>query len=435
MIPVWAEGEQPDVSAWAVSDLNEGEKYGIYPMEWYYDQFKGQITEAKLDALVEKVDAKIDFVADKVDFQPVKETGKLDRNDVLTRLYNVLASYNLAGKGDVVTFMQTEGIVNGTGNGLFLDKSCNSEQAVIFAVRTVQHAYDALEAGGKGVFWKIEKNGNTVYLLGSIHIGNSSVYPLNDMVTDAFKASEALYVEADILNSQEGLNYFMAKGQYADGTTIKDHVSAAQYDKIVKACEVFEITPDQIATFKPWFLANQLSSLSMMMGADPSAPASDANLGVDVYFTLNALLSQKPIVELEGIPFQADMFDGLSLETQTTYLEGILDSILTPVAEDQDTSADLLVEWLEYWRSGDLESFQTSFQNASTDENAGDSESEFSKMLFGKRDINMAARIDEMLKAEGNHTYFVVVGAGHYMNKNGVIDLLKEKGYEVEWMY
>ena len=166
-----------------------------------------------------------------------------------------------------------------------------------------------------------------------------------------------------------------------------------------------------------------------------SAPVSDANLGVDVYFTLNALLSQKPIVELEGIPFQADMFDGLSLETQTTYLEGILDSILTPVAEDQDTSADLLVEWLEYWRSGDLESFQTSFQNASTDENAGDSESEFSKMLFGKRDINMAARIDEMLKAEGNHTYFVVVGAGHYMNKNGVIDLLKEKGYEVEWMY
>ena len=430
IIPVWADGQQADISNWAISVLNEGEKYGIYPMEWYYDQFRGQITEAKLDALIEKVDAKIDFVADKVAYQPVKETGKLDRNDVLIRFYNVLASYNLAGKGDVVTFMQSEGIVNGTDKGLNLDKPCNSEQAVIFAVHTVQHAYDTLNAGGKGVFWKVENNGNTVYLLGSIHIGNSSVYPLNDMVTDAFNQSEALYVEADILNSQEGLTYFMAKGQYADGTTIKDHVSAAQYDKIVKACEKFQITPEQIATFKPWFLANQLSSLSMMSSSDASAPSNQTNLGVDIYFTLNSLLAQKPIVELEGIPFQADMFDGLSQETQTTYLEGILDSILTPVKEDANASAKLLAEWLEYWRSGNLESFQKSFQGASTD-----SESEFSKMLFGKRDIGMADKIETMLKAEGKHTYFVVVGAGHYMNKGGVIDILKGKGYKIEWMY
>lgn len=430
MIPVWADNQVPDISQWAVGDLNEGEKYGIYPLDWYYDQFRGQISEDRLDALMVKVDEKIDFIADKVDFKAIPETGKLDRNDVMIRLYNILGSYNLVGKGEVASYMQSEGILNGTATGLQLDKPCNSEQAVILAIRTIQHAYDTLQAGGKGVFWKVENNGNTVYLLGSIHIGNSSVYPLYDLVTDAFNQSEALYVEANILDTGDGMNYFMAKGQYDDGTTLQEHVTKEQYAKIVEVCTLFQIDPAQIATFKPWFLANQFNALAMMMNGDNTASSNQVNLGIDVYFTLNAMLAQKPIVELEGIPFQADMFDGLSKETQSEYLDGILESILNPAVEDENASAKLVAEWLEYWRQGDLESFQKSFHGASEE-----TEDEMSLMLFGQRDINMTEKISAMLESEGNHTYFVVVGAGHYINKGSVIDLLTEKGYAIKWMY
>jgi uncharacterized protein YbaP (TraB family) len=39
-------------------------------------------------------------------------------------------------------------------------------------------------------------------------------------------------------------------------------------------------------------------------------------------------------------------------------------------------------------------------------------------------------KIDKLLKKKG--TYFVVVGAAHFIGKQGIIQLLKEKGYAVE---
>lgn len=444
MIPVWADETAAKVSKWAIPVLAEGEKYEIYPMEWYYNQFDQQITEVKLDALVDKVDDKIDFVADKVaTFKPVKEMGKLDRRDVLTRLYNVLGSYNLTTQGDAVEFMKSVGIVKGTDKGLELEKACNSEQAVIFATQTIQHAYDELNAGGKGVFWKVESNGNTVYLLGSVHMANSTIYPLSDEVMDAFYASDVLYVEANISASEEDIQYFMNKATYSDGTTLKNHVTPALYEKFVSMCKLLELDATQLEIYKPWFISNQVSAYLMTLSNDDSAATNQAGLGIDNYFIEKSMLTAKPVDEMEGVQFQADMFDNLSSEYQVTSLEALCDSIIKAASGDaststatQDTqtdatsSANILNTWLEYWRTGNLKDFQESFSSQS-----GSGDDEFSKMLFGKRDIGMADKIDAMLKAEGKHTYFVVVGSGHYINKGSVVDILRSKGYTVQWMY
>ena len=37
---IQAEQAVPDISNWAIETLHEGEKYGIFPMEWYYDGFR-----------------------------------------------------------------------------------------------------------------------------------------------------------------------------------------------------------------------------------------------------------------------------------------------------------------------------------------------------------------------------------------------------------
>ncbi len=51
--------------------------------------------------------------------------------------------------------------------------------------------------------------------------------------------------------------------------------------------------------------------------------------------------------------------------------------------------------------------------------------------MITKRDIGMAAYIDMLLKGEGSTTYFVVVGSGHFISAYSVLDILKEKGYEI----
>ena len=328
-----------------------------------------------------------------------------------------------------MAYMQLIGVVGGTGQGLELNKACNTEQAVLLATKTVNIAYDALKAGGKGVFWKVEKGGNTVYLLGSIHIGSTELYPLSDMLTDAFYASDALLVEADILNSQSGMEYYQSKAFYTDGTTIKDHVTAKVYEDLLKVFETYGLDPAIYGTLKPWSLANTLSALTMTNDGT-EGQMTNANLGLDVYFLVNAYLTGIPVVELEGLPYQTDLFNNLSPEFQTKYLNSIIETIVNPVDEEAVTSEEVLSLWLELWRIGDLENFKESFTAASSGE-----DNELNTMLFGERDKNMATKIQALLDASGSSTYFVVVGAGHYINNGSVVDILTEKGYEVEWMY
>jgi uncharacterized protein YbaP (TraB family) len=50
-------------------------------------------------------------------------------------------------------------------------------------------AQDIPAAVKKGLFWKATSGANTIYLLGSIHLGSKDMYPLPREFEDAFAAS------------------------------------------------------------------------------------------------------------------------------------------------------------------------------------------------------------------------------------------------------
>lgn len=430
VMPVWAEEMQaPDISQWAMGDLNEGERYGIYPIEWYYDSFRTEISQERLEALLENTSNKIEVLElnKKADFVPESHNGASTRGDVITRLYNILAQYELAVGESPVDYMQERKILIGTTKGLELDQICTTEQAVIFATRLIQDTYNQLQAGSKGLAWKVEHNDKTIYFLGSIHVGSSEIYPLNQRLKQAFNESDALIVEANLFDQQGGMDYYMEKAIYQDGTTLKDNLSEETYQKLQVIFEKYDL-PEEYNQFKPWSIANNLTVISMTNSDNLQQGAQSANLGIDMYFLSNALLAQKPIVELEGIKYQTDLFDGLSSEFQEIYLNSIIDSILEPKTEETVDHAKLLEEWLIQWKNGDIEGFTNSYGNTTE----GSEENEFTKMLFGQRDKDMAEKIIELLESEGEGTYFVVVGAGHLAQENTVFQQLIEKGYNVE---
>jgi len=219
----------------------------------------------------------------------------------------------------------------------------------------------------------------------------------------------------------------MTKSMYQDGTNLEDVLSQETYEKLLKVLNQYGIQSEAISTYKPWRLANDLSVMLATNSEDTQQSAQAAGLGIDVYFLLNAFLSQKPIAELEGIKYQADLFDGLSVEFQEEYLEAILDSILEPQEEEGNTSADLLDEWVNLWIKGDIEGFTSSYTQS-----IDGTENELTNMLFGKRDLDMSENIRKMLDSEEKGTYFVVVGAGHLVTENSIVHRLIEMGYEVE---
>ena len=59
------------------------------------------------------------------------------------------------------------------------------------AERLILALYDANDAGSRGLLWKAVNGDNTLYLLGTIHMDRSNVYPLHKSVRDALDASQS----------------------------------------------------------------------------------------------------------------------------------------------------------------------------------------------------------------------------------------------------
>ncbi|MHA7967434.1 TraB/GumN family protein [Paenibacillus sp. CAU 1782] len=263
----------------------------------------------------------------------------------------------------------------------------------------------------KGFMWQVEKNGNTVYLLGSIHVANEAMYPLRDVIEEAFQASDYLAVEIDGTNEEADVGAILDElGVYRDGTTLKNHVSAETYAEVVELLTALELKPDALDKYKPWFASLLLSSL----GSESSE--YEAELGIDNYFMDKALKRQIPIMELESYRLQYEMFDGFSPELQEGYLLGTIYNFYS-----EEDGVDNLSEM---WVTGDLDTLSKMANDSSGNE-------EYYNAMLKNRNIAMVDKIDGFLKGTDQKTYFVVVGALHMAGKDGLVTLLEQKGYVV----
>ncbi|GGF99448.1 TraB/GumN family protein [Paenibacillus aceti] len=423
-----AQTPAPIISNWSVPTLHEGEKYGIFPISWYYDGiFQQPIDQAKLSMLLEGTAAKLDQLGynKKDSTMPLVavDSKVITRDTVLQSLHGLLARYELPkafGLDSVapVDYLQQKGIVTGTKSGLELDRPCTVEQATVLASRLVEFSYDTAEQGAKGVFWKVTHNDNTMYLLGSIHLGISEMYPLEKKVRDAFDAADDLWVEVDTLSSD--MSYLIEQMSYTDGTKLQDHISKETYEKLQKVLAKMEMPEQTFDSSKPIAVTTNLSTLALFEQPEQIAMASLT--GIDQYFLTKAKLTGKPIHELESVELQSDVFTSVSPEAQEEGLNAMLDQLL---GDGNKEIAKAFKQMQLDWAKGDKDAVGEWLTQGLT-------EGEFNSNLVGERDTNMAKKLAEVLEQDGKRTSFVVVGSAHYVMKGMVIDQLKEKGYDVQ---
>lgn len=430
IVPVYGnQSAEMEISSWAVATLNEGEKYGIYSEAWYYEEFLAPITHERFVALLNAMAEKFESTGleGNPEFVPTTVGEKLTRGDVATAYYNLLGYYGLVSAQDPIEAMIDLGVLKGTGSRLALETPCNVEQAVVMGIRTIFEGFQLMEAASKGLVWQVSNNDIVVYLLGSIHVGSTDLYPLHHEVLEAFYGSDILWVEANLLDQTSGVEEFLRLASYEDGKTLKSELDEALYAKLEEVFEYLGVPLEIYEPYRPWVLANELN-LFVLSGSEADPAFASAELGIDLYFTVNAYLSGMPVMELEGMATQAAMFNSLSLETQHNHLEAVLDMILEPESDETLVSPEeLMREWFDLWKKGDVERFEESFMNE-----AGDTESEFNTMLFGKRDAFMAERIHTLLQDDGAMTHFIVVGSGHLIGEHSIIQHLIQMGYTVE---
>ena len=424
-IPAWAYGEVADIYA-----------MGLAGDEIYTDHDK-PVTQEQLDKMTQ-------VAADKLALLGVEQRSSagsfvLDttRGGVLNALYMEALPYAFAGV-DVgpVEFLSSLGVVHGDGADLALDRPCTLLEAACFANRMILALYDQQNAGSLGLLWKAEGNGNTLYLLGSIHTDRSNLYPFHKQLRDIITSAELAAFELDF-NSQEGIDEFTAMQVYSDGTTLKDHIDPELYQEVVEALTPLGTPEEQIASYKPWALANTFTALSM---ADDTS--SENAMALDLYVSAKASNLGIQVEGIETYAFQGKIFDDLSNEYQENYLAMTLSMYLgmdaaEGLSEEERAAYEAALKeqdeavgrWMEQWKTRDTEAFANDYPKDVIQSNTSD---ELNSKLFEGRDPNMIAWADRYLKQDGAHTGLMTVGAGHMIGKTGVVQGLKDLGYTVE---
>lgn len=498
-----------DASSWALDELVDSDRYGLYDTKALYSSsLKQGLSDDFQDMLLanfkEKLEAaKLERV-EKPEFQ-AEVVNRKTRGGFLRELYNILIDFETKenlGK-DPIMYLNHLNIVSGNGHELFLDRNVSTEEAILFAKRSIDYIYTNNQVDSQGLMWKVQNKGNTVYLLGSIHYGETDMYPLREGIINNFDSSEKLYVEVDITDQEAMMKAMVEKiaelekdmeesGKYQDGTSLKSVIDEELYSRIETIMDKHNISKEEYENLKISGLEQKLNELifqkamedmdleDMELSPEEQAEMDKAmeesmaemaddpfmnlllegpKLGIDFYFLDKAKSLNKDIGELESMESQMDLLFGgelfenlqgnLSEEEQLENLKETLKNFDQEgnIVEVEMEEPEIDLEFDENFEEEIDQLFdeQVKMINAMFDSvKTGDaeklaelfSESEgddiFAGQLLGERDKNMAIKIKDLLEGEGEKTYFIVVGAAHFVVDGTIIDHLIDMGYEVE---
>lgn len=266
--------------------------------------------------------------------------------------------------------------------------------------------------GGQGFLWEVNNGDNRVYLLGSIHIADDRLYPLPPAFEAAFDEADVIGVEVDLQTGflPETQEMIAEASQLQDGTTLKDHLSPETYALLGEKLAELGFPADAFDAFKPWSVAQALTTI------EAQGAGFSAGMGIELYFLASAAARQLPVIELESLSQQLDMFDRFSPELQEQQL------LKTLQASGED--AEGLVELLDMWIAGD-DKMLAELADGLADESG----EEYYNLMLVERNIGMTEKIIGYLNDDEPASYLIIVGALHMLGEDGIIPLLEEAGY------
>ena len=267
----------------------------------------------------------------------------------------------------------------------------------------------------KSFLWQITSKQNVVYVLGSVHVGNSALYPLNKTIENAFTQSSVLAVEADATDEQ-AMMATMATALYTPPDNINNHLPKDLIVRMQKILPNYSLPMEAVQMMKPYMAAMVLTlSESARLGYA-------AEHGIDLHFLNRAKTDQKKIIELESIDIQMRMMDSLTAKEQTAMFKHTLVSI------EKNKVGDELKAMFIAWKQGDPVQL-AKVADASLAE-VPELQAVFNEKMIIARNKTMSAKVEAFLK--NKETYFVVVGAMHLTGEQGMINLLRKKNFQVK---
>jgi len=275
-----------------------------------------------------------------------------------------------------------------------------------------QQAAPAQPKPRRFLMWKAASPTTTVYLVGSIHLGDSSMYPLPKEVESAFAAAKVLAVEINIKNADEAkmMGLIQKYGLYTGDDSLTRHLPKETQAALDDYCTRHNVPRTGMEKLKPWLVSISIAQMAWQQaGEDPS-------LGIDVHF----LDESKPPQRIDELETMESQFAIFAEATETEQ-----QSMLASTLKRGDDMKDLITRVQTAYTSGDPASLEKIMQEQ---DDVGSKSLE--KKLLDDRNVAMTAKIEDYLK--GKESIFVVVGAAHIIGDKGIAKQLRDKGYKVD---
>ena len=279
-------------------------------------------------------------------------------------------------------------------------------------------------SGDKHFLWKVSDSNSSVWLLGSVHFADSTFYPLAAVIDSAFENADELAVELNLSDDEvnnDVAHESMRRGMLPPGKTLNTVLPRAVWNSVDSICASWNFPVVGLMQMRPWLAATTLSVVAIQRaGINPE-------YGIDVVLMDRAATGGKAIVSLETAEEQvgaiADTDDSDSVGTY--YLKTTLREI-----SELDS---MVAKMVRAWKTGD-EALLREVMNEEPEEPSGSDKNikdRIDQKIYTDRNAKMAESIATFLAEDRN--VFVVVGAAHLvLEKDNVVERLRQKGLKVE---
>ena len=267
------------------------------------------------------------------------------------------------------------------------------------------------QAPDRGLLWRIERDGRTSYLFGTLHIGRPDWLAPGPRVQQALRSSDLLALEIDLTDpAVTALPPTPTPG--AGLPPLPAALGARVRREAERAC----LPPEAVARLHPVMQGVMLSLVVLRRDGLDSA------FGQEIALAGVAREAGLPIVSMETMALQMAAL----LPDTPAEAEALLEGALTQL--ESGRARPLMLRLARAWERGDLEDLAA---YPSWCECARDAaERAFYRRVNDGRNAGLAARIDEMHRS--GRKVFAAVGALHMTGPQALPLLLAGKGYRIE---
>lgn len=258
------------------------------------------------------------------------------------------------------------------------------------------------------LLWKISGNGLSQYsyLYGTIHVMPKDKFSVSPKIRDAFNYSAMMALEVDLDMDLKTKIKVAQEMILPGGKTIKDYLSEEDFKKLHSFCiDSLKLKRSKLKKYyrlKPFFFSSVVAQ--EQMGETSS---------YEMEFMKMAKKRKMKSIGLESIEFQMQTINKISIEDQAKMLVQELGANPTSQFE----------EMLNLYLKEDLEGLYKVVSEET------DAIPEFNHNFLVVRNKNWIPVIEKNISS---NSFFIAVGAAHLPGENGVIQLLRAKGYSVE---